>query len=123
MYFKLPSLLLVPFAICLSGITLFGQLPGPGERVVIFDQTVDTIYIFDPATFTETVEINVYTDTIVIHHGNKVELRRQKRPHKDIPHGENLSILERNHAVRDTIIIYNPENRKISITFPSQEDE
>lgn len=120
---KVHLLLLIISFLCVGSLSLLGQQSRSGEKIIVVTETVDTLTGFDPVTYAKSVTIKVYQDTMIFHNANKVELRKQKRPYKDIPHGENLSILERNQAVRDTIVIINPENQEIRIIIPSKVDE
>jgi hypothetical protein len=102
----------------LSSFTLLGQQPRPGEKIIVVTETVDTLHSFDPVTYTESVSTKVFLDTMIFHNRQKVELRRQKRPYKDMPQRREMDILERNQAVRDTMIFINPDNQETRIVIP-----
>ena len=120
---KVHLLLLILSFLCVGSLSLLGQQSRSGEKIIVVTESIDTLASFDPVTYIETITIQVYQDTMIFHNANKVELRKQKRPYKDIPHDENLGILRRNQAMRDTMVIINPENQEMSIIIPSKVDE
>lgn len=119
MHTKFHFLLFIPMFICYSALISFGQQLRSGDKKIVVTETVDTIARFDTVTYIETIIIQVYQDTMIFHNVNKVELRKQKRPYKDIPQIRDMGILERNQAVRDTMIFINPDNQEM-IIIPSK---
>lgn len=103
-----------------SSISLFGQIQtGSNVRLV---ESRDTIFIYDPETYAETMTTYSYVDTLQMVGRNKVELRKQERQTASaLTLAEDLSILKQSGFRADTLTIVRPDGIRLDIAVPVEE--